>query len=222
MSRRRDEMVAEASKMDKYELADYISYGLMACGGLAVILAGVGIVKGFGAAEKKSESATEGACCTECVQDMAKFIAIVVFAPVATFIVIMVSLIVFLGKSNVGRGVVGYQEIRKGKEGPSIKTAYAEATAGKFVLAGAVVLFVFLMVVLFFTGPKGLAGTNLAPESMQSRGACTGDYKWCVACKPQLTLLLAASAGGALLAAIVGAGLTYAGEHYKKKLAMKE
>jgi hypothetical protein len=37
-----------------------------------------------------------------------------------------------------------------------------------------------------------------------------------------LTLLFAASAGGALLAALVGAGLTYAGEHYKSKLNAEE
>jgi hypothetical protein len=103
-----------------------------------------------------------------------------------------------------------------------VSTAFKEATAGKYVLAGSLILFVFLMLLLFFIGPKGLAGTNLAPSSMQSMSQCSGDYVWCVACKPQLTLLFSASAGGALLAALVGAGLTYAGEHYKSKLNAEE
>lgn len=64
---KRDETRARANQMHKYELADYISYGLMACGALAVILAIVGVWHGFGAAQKTSSDAQQGVCCTECV-----------------------------------------------------------------------------------------------------------------------------------------------------------
>ena len=52
--------------------------------------------------------AAQGACCNECVQDMWSFIAIIVFAPLGTFLIIMVALIMFVGKKNVSRGIVGY------------------------------------------------------------------------------------------------------------------
>jgi hypothetical protein len=98
-----------------------------------------------------------------------------------------------------------------------LKVAYGEATAGKWILGAALFVFVALVLLLFFTGPKGLAGNGLAPNQNQTIQSCTGDFTWCVACKPDMWTMFGAAAGGGLLAAVVGAGLTYAGEHRKKK-----
>jgi hypothetical protein len=93
--------------------------------------------------------------------------------------------------------------------------SFKEATAGKFVIGGALFLFIVLGLIVFFEGPKFLAGTNLAPPQSQSVGACRGDYSWCVACKPQTSLMLAFSGGISLAALLVGGGLVFAGEKRK-------
>jgi len=36
--------------VEKYTLADYMSYGMMACGALAIVLLAIGIMHGFGSA----------------------------------------------------------------------------------------------------------------------------------------------------------------------------
>jgi hypothetical protein len=46
----RDKTRQVANTKHSYELADYISYGFMACGALAIVLVVIGIQHGFGAA----------------------------------------------------------------------------------------------------------------------------------------------------------------------------
>ena len=179
----------------------------------------IGVVHGFGSAQKTSTDPQAGVCCTECVQDPLKFMAIIVFVPLACFLVILAGLVTFLGKENVERGYYGYKEIQGQKPSmtEAMRKAYGESTAGKYIMAAACIIFVGLMLILFFTGPKGLAGPQLAPDNMQTMSACGGDYSWCVACKPHTVYLLGASAGGAVLAVIAGAALIYAGEYRKNR-----
>lgn len=72
---------------------------------LAVILFIVGFAHGFGASDRTSSDPKNGVCCKNCVQSWGKFIAIVIGAPLGTFVVIMIIMISIYGQSNVIRGI---------------------------------------------------------------------------------------------------------------------
>jgi hypothetical protein len=98
----------------------------------------------------------------------------------------------------------------------SLVRSAREATAGKWILGAAVTLFVGITLIVFFTGPKWLAGSKLAPSTMQTMQACRGQYSWCTACLPSTELMIAFSAGISLAAVLAGAVLIGLGEKGKK------
>jgi len=151
-------------------------------------------------------------------------LGIVLGVPVAIFVVIALLVWRFAGGHNLKRAAEAYVDVRKDKAAAAQLVnnkwgSFKEATAGKFVIGGSLFLFVVLIFVVFFEGPKFLAGTNLAPDANQSQAKCGGSYAWCVACKPQTSLMLAFSGGISIAALLVGGGLVFAGEKRKAAAA---
>lgn len=210
-----------AKQISELQMADYISYAYMACAALAVVLAVFGVLKGYGdTAVATPQAGQKGACCQQCVQDPLKLMGLVVGAPLGIFVFLIGAMVYLLGGKTVENGVAELRRRKAARPQIDLDSAFKaaqEATAGKWILGSAVVIFVALMLTLFFTGPQGLAGHGLAPAQMQNYQSCGGQYTWCVACKPDTTLLMTASGGGALLAALIGAVLVYVGERYKEK-----
>jgi hypothetical protein len=159
----RDAKKREADAMTDHQLADRLAYGYMAVGLLAVILFIVGFAHGFGASSRTSSDANKGVCCKECVQSFGKFLGLVVGIPFGVFLLILIVMVSIYGQSNVIRGLQGQQKRLVESKDKAFKSAYDESTVGKWIIGAGVGSFVLLGLILFFTGPTSLAGTNKAP-----------------------------------------------------------